>query len=560
VHHRLSGITERIETAPYTTSTPSLQSDLGNGNPVSADGRHVVFMSSAANFVSDDSNRERDVFVRDRATGAVTRVSVTSAGGQSDGSGGLEDPSISADGAHVTFTSWSVDLVDDDTNLAGDVFVHDRNTGLTSRASVNSFGEQGDQDSRYSFISPDGRYVAFESSANNLVAGDQYSFAELYLHDRATGVTTRPSITTGQAWISANNRYLAVQSFHVEVIDRITGTRTIADITSNGVLADGPAGRASLSADGRYVAFASSATNLVPGDSNGRRDIFVRDLVGGAIVRVAAGNNHSEHAAISADGRRVSFSSAASDLVPGDSNGAEDVFVVDRLTREVTRASVDSNGVQADRASSFPTISGDGRFVVFRSDATNLAPGDANGLPDVYLHELEPAPPVAAFQQAAGGTVSMEAEHVDAALPGPAVAAWTTVGGLQSSGGAAIKADSTWPRTPTATEAPRNEYQVNFQFTGPHYVWVRARAYSSVADTFSIGLNDGPLHVRHVEPDNYKWVWIRGWTTLDVDSVGVHTFRLYRLERNVWVDKIVITPWPGYTPKWAGPAESIRIP
>jgi Tol biopolymer transport system component len=559
VHNRHSGITERIETEPYTTYTPSLRSGLGNGNTVSADGRFVAFTSSAGNLVSGDTNNGPDLFVRDRTMGTVSRVSVHSSGRESDARG-VEDPSISANGQYVAFTSWSEDLVDDDTNHSGDVFVHDRSTGMTTRVSVNSSGEQGDRDSRYPFISADGRYVAFESFANNLVDGDQYSFAELYLHDRATGVTTRPSITTGAVWISGNNRYLVLTNFHITVIDRLTGASTLVDLRGCCALADGPAGKASISGDGRYVAFASSATNLVAGDTNGRRDIFVRDLTTGPITRVVAGNGHSDNAAISADGRKISFVSAASDLVPGDNNGALDVFVVDRVTGTVRRASVAGDGTEADGASYTPTLAAGGGFVVFTSEATNLTPAtqDANGLPDVYIHEIDLGPPVTAFQQATGGTVSIEAEHFDASLPGSVLAPWRVVDGLRSSGGAAVQADSTWPRTTTAPEAPRNEYRVNFHRTGPHYVWVRARAYSRFADAFAIALDDGPLHARHVEPDDFQWVWIRGWTTLNVDSVGVHTFHLYRLERNVWVDKIVITPWPDFTPKWAGPPESVR--
>jgi Tol biopolymer transport system component len=516
----------------------------------------VAFTSGAPNLVTGEANDVTNLFVRDRIAGTTTQINLDSSG--RPGTADVDEPAISADGRHVAFTSFDDGLVDDDTNHSADVLVHDLGTGVTTRVSVNSAGEGGDSESWAPFISADGRYVAFRSLSRNLVE-NQFS-AGSYLHDRVTGITTRVSGGATTLWISANNRYVASTDFHVSVFDRATGTTTIADVGSQGQLADRGSGSVSLSADGRYVAFSSAATNLVAGDDNGHTDIFVRDIAAGTTTRAAGGNGDSDHVTISADGRLISFVSAAGDLVPGDTNGAADVFVVDRHTRVVQRVSVGSDGTQANGGTETASLAAGGRFVAFVSDATNLTPAtpDTNDSLDVYVHELAAASVAEAFQQAAGGMVSMEAEHFDAALPGAELAPWAVVEGLRSSGGAAIRADRAWPRTTSVVESPRNEYRVDFRYAGPHYVWVRARAYRPQSDAFYVGLDDGPLQVRHVEPDDFQWVWIRAWRTIDVDSVGIHTFRLYRGERSVWVDKILITPWPGFSPKWSGPPESPR--
>jgi Tol biopolymer transport system component len=182
-----------------------------------------------------------------------------------------------------------------------DVFVHDRVTGQTSRVSVSSSGEQGNGESRFPSLSADGRYVAFESLASNLVPSDTNGTPDVFIHDRVTGQMTRVSVS------------------------------------SSGEEGNGNSSEASVSANGRYVAFHSSASNLVPGDTNGTWDVFVHDRVTGQTSRVSVsssgeqGNGNSYEANISPDGRYVAFGSAASNLVPGDTNGTPDVFVHDRV-------------------------------------------------------------------------------------------------------------------------------------------------------------------------------------------------------------------------------------
>jgi TolB protein len=152
----------------------------------------------------------------------------------------------------------------------------------------------------------------------------------------------------------------------------------------------------SISSDGRYVAFQSYATNLVTGDNNSRYDVFVYDRDTGEIERVSVdnsgveGNGNSLNPSISSDGRYVAFYSNATNLVAGDNNGSQDVFVYDRDTGEIERVSVDNSGVEGDGGSSYSSISSDGRYVAFYSDATNLVTGDTNTTADVFVSYTVP--------------------------------------------------------------------------------------------------------------------------------------------------------------------------
>jgi Tol biopolymer transport system component len=316
VHDRKTGATERV-----SIDSAGNQGNLPSFDPaISANGRFVAFRSDADNLVPGDTNGGgppfgADVFVHDRRTGATERVSIDSAGNQ----GNLPsfDPAISANGRFVAFSSFADNLVPGDTNGgdllfgAADVFVHDRRTGVTTRVSVDSAGNQANNGSLAPAISANGRFVAFSSDADNLVPGDTnggggpfLTGTDAFVHDHKTGATERVSID------SAGNQ---------------------------GNL---PSYSAAISANGRFVAFSSDADNLVPGDTNGETDAFVHDRKTGATERVSIdsagnqGNNFSYSAAISANGRFVAFGSLADNLVPGDTNGQIDVFVHDRKTGE----------------------------------------------------------------------------------------------------------------------------------------------------------------------------------------------------------------------------------
>jgi Tol biopolymer transport system component len=387
----------------------------GNGdsfaNSISADGRYIAFASRASNLVPGDTNGKQDIFVHDRQTGQTTRVSVASDGTQANGDSG--HPAISADGRFVAFYSSASNLVPDDTNGVEDVFVYDRLTGQITRVSVASDGTQANGPSWQPSISGDGRFVAFESGASNLVPGDTNDTWDVFVHDRLTGQTTRVSVasdgTEGNglsflARISADGRFVAFTSgasnlvpgdtnpkWDVFVHDRLTGQTTMVSVASDGTPGNGTSGGMSISGDGRFVAFVSDASNLVPGDTNGTLDVFVHDRLTGQTTRVSVasdgtqGNADSDGASLSQDGRFVAFFSTASNLVPGDTNGAMDVFVHDRQTGQTTMVSVASDGVQGNGDSSGAAISADGRFVVFTSEASNLVPGDTNGAWDVFV-------------------------------------------------------------------------------------------------------------------------------------------------------------------------------
>jgi Tol biopolymer transport system component len=262
---------------------------------------------------------------------------------------------LSADGRFVLFDSEATNLVPGDTNGFRDVFAHDRRTGRTSRISVSSSGGQGDHMSQSPAISADGRYVAFESFAGNLVPGDTNDQSDVFLRDRRTGRTTLVSRTPAGT-PGLNNSF-----------------------------------NPSISADGRFVAYLSDSPDFVRGDTNGTVDVFVRDRRAGrtALVSVSSAgeqaNDHCNVSAISADGRYVVYSSPATNLVPGDSNANEDVFVRDRSRRTTTRVSVASSGRQSDGWSGQPAIDAHGRVIAFTSYAEDLVPGDTNAASDVFV-------------------------------------------------------------------------------------------------------------------------------------------------------------------------------
>jgi Tol biopolymer transport system component len=324
---------------------------------ISDDGNRVAFASLSDNLVANDTSGV-DVFVRDRRAGTTLRVSVRTNGVQTNNN--CENPRISADGNVVAFDSEATNLVAGDRNGASDVFVHDLTTGITSRVSLTSASGESNGDSYLAAISSDGRYVAFESSATNLVSGDTNGAPDIFVRDRVAGTTTR------------------------------------ASVDSLGNEAKGPSFTPSLSRDGRFVVFTSRATNLDPNDVDGNADAYLHDMVTGATVLVSVDSNgvkadlESFHPVVSDDGRYVAFASYADNLVPNDVNHGEDVFVHDLVAGTTWCASVDSNGrisSRSDLSTLGIDLSGDGRFVLYDSPAQDLVDGDLNGLNDQFSHE-----------------------------------------------------------------------------------------------------------------------------------------------------------------------------
>ncbi len=388
---------------------------------ISADGRYVAFVSFAANLVSGDTNGHSDVFVRDRRTGTTERVNVSDSGAQANADSFT--PSMSADGRYVAFSSFASNLVSGDTNGNLDVFVRDRQLGTTERVSVSTGGIQGNGNSATlgQALSADGRYVAFYSDASNLVAGDTNAHTDVFVRDRQAGATDCASLAISGSvgnldslgsTISADGRYVVFESrawnlvtgdtngfMDVFVRDRQSGTTDRVSVDSAGGQADHDSGDSGMpiSSDGRYVAFASGATNLVAGDTNGTSDVFVRDRQAGTTERVSVATGGAEGAgasglpitSMSADGRFVAFTSTAANLVASDTNGSMDAFVHDRQSGTTERVSVSSSGVEANADSTGLSISADGRYVAFQSDASNLVSGDSNATRDIFLRDRD---------------------------------------------------------------------------------------------------------------------------------------------------------------------------
>ena len=279
-------------------------------------------------------------------------------GGGAQGNGESRRAAISADGRHVAFHSNASTLVPVDTNPNYDVFVRDLVAGTTEIVSVDSTGVQGSGEHSYASIWAEGRYVAFQSNANNLIANDLYPGLDVYVHDRVTGTTEKVNLTSG-------------------------GGQTVL----------GDSWRPAISADGRYVAFHSPAGDLVPGDTNGTDDLFVRDRVAGTTERVSVstagveGNAWSAYAVISADGRFVAFHSLAGTLVANDTNNRTDAFVHDRVTHVTELVSVSTGGAPGIGDSTMGAISADGRFVAFSSSAPNLVANDTNQTVDAFVRD-----------------------------------------------------------------------------------------------------------------------------------------------------------------------------
>ncbi|MBI5689643.1 MAG: PD40 domain-containing protein [Verrucomicrobia bacterium] len=380
----------RINLLPANFPTTYWASTGSNGysdNPaISGSGRYVVFASDATSLVTGDSNTQRDIFLYDSQTSLVRRINLSLQGLQANGSS--NHPTISSDGRYVAFSSEATNLVLGDTNGFSDIFVVDTLTGAITRESVDAAGNQANGSNFKPSLSSDGRYVVFESTATNLVAA--------------------PTVTPGVT--------------HIYRRDRTTGTVVLVSQSSGSAVANASSMQAAISGDGQYVAFASDATNLVAGDTNAVRDIFLRDVSGNSTIRVsvssaaaqangasrapAINRNPGVAAGLGADGRYIAFGSEASNLVAGDTNGVSDIFVYDRVTATTTRVSVSSAGAQAVDPSAVgsqigsinPSISSTGRFVAFASLANNLTAGDSagqaaatdsNGAVDVFVMDRD---------------------------------------------------------------------------------------------------------------------------------------------------------------------------
>ena len=411
---------------PTCVTTEPISLGTGVNNPahspsVSADGRYVAFVTTAALVPSDPADGYPDLYVRDRQAGTFEIVDESSLG--------LDSPVMTPDGRYIAYIKR---------NPSGSprpqVFVHDRATHTTEIVSVSSDELPATHGIYAPAISPDGRYVVFGSFAGNLAPGVSEGNANTYLRDRTLGTTTQASLRNdgGQGTpdnhsgfgqfddapsVSADGRYVAFYSSSVDLVagdtnnrpdvfvrDLVLGTTVKVSVASDGTQANGTSGYPRISPDGRYVAFQSGADNLAPGGQLDTYDVFVRDLQTATTSLVshnsatAIGSGHSSYyPSMSADGRFVAFISDSPNLVPGDSNNVNDIFVYDRQTGTTTRASVRPDGTESNGpwagASPPPVISANGQWVVMALG--DLMPGDADAVSDVFIRNRS-APTVVA--------------------------------------------------------------------------------------------------------------------------------------------------------------------
>ena len=325
-----------------------------NEPALSADGNVVAFTTRATNLDPNDENSKLDVYIHDRTSNTTERVSVGHAGELSDAD--AWEPSISGDGRVVAWVSGATNLTSRDTDTLYDVFVRDRDAASTVVASVDSAGKKQAAASYGTSLSADGSLVVFDSRAA-LASEDQNGENDIFLHNLRTG----------------NTSLISVSSAEVQGSGYSSGAR--------------------ISADGNTVVFASRSTNLVANDTNDTEDLFVRDIVAGTTERVSVSSDDGESdrfssitdSSISANGRFVAFTSSAETLVSGDTNGETDVYVRDREAGETFRVNLTRTGGQANSFTEDAQISGDGRWVAFVSFATNLVPGDDNSMLDVFV-------------------------------------------------------------------------------------------------------------------------------------------------------------------------------
>ena len=344
----------------YATTTRLSETSLGAeadsssfSVKLSDDGRFAVFQTNATNLISADTNGVSDVVLKDLQTGALTCMSCAAGGAVGDGAS--TSPAISGDGRFVAFQSAATNLVAGDSNIATDVFVREIATGaleIASRA-TGVAGVQGSATSGQARLSSTGQFVVFSSTATNLVSGDTNTQADAFVRDRLNSVTTRVSVSTGGAQ------------------------------ASGGV---GGATASTISADGRFIVFTSGQQTLSAGDSNSLTDAFLHDRQTTTTERLSTtlGTTGScLDPTISADGNVVAFSSTFADLVPGDTNAARDTFYRARTGAVLTRITA-VGAVEANGALEVPSFNGNGTKIAFQSAASNLVAADTNATNDVF--------------------------------------------------------------------------------------------------------------------------------------------------------------------------------
>jgi Tol biopolymer transport system component len=404
------------------TPLPDLQSRAIGGAPgngrserpvVSRSGNRLSFASDASNLVADDNNGRTDIYTRDPLLGTVVRSSAAAEAINGGAAESFTDPAISADGARIAFSGSSGQLY----------AVIDGGARILSRSPG---GAPGNGPSGKAFLPGTGTLAVFESQASNLLAGadGNAALADIFIADLASGAVTLVSRgpngepangASTRPWASDDGQTIVYSTLATNIVPGPAAlppgvkNGTILQATmmrdsgrsrfylsrnlASGELGNGDSLNVRVTPDGRYGVFESLASNLIAGDRNNARDIYRFEISNGLLSRLervsttrygAEGNGHSRNASISDDGQFVTFETEASNLIELDRNGASDILVKWMLTGEVVRLSRTADGNQPNGPSGQPAISGDGSVIVFGSAATNLAAGDNNGVPDVY--------------------------------------------------------------------------------------------------------------------------------------------------------------------------------
>jgi plastocyanin len=430
----------------------------------------------------------------------LERVSVSSTGAQGDSH--TYSPDVSATGRYVVFSSYSTTLVAGDTNDASDVFIRDRQLGTTQRLSVTSSGGEANGDSFRPSISADGRYVAFVSRARNLDVRDSNSGDDVYVHDRQNGDTALVSVTLSDTGsnqvqtapsISGDGRFIAFTtgggdivdasepSYGVYIRDRSTGTSELASVGTAGQPVNGF--NPSISDDGQHVAFDSGDSGIDPLDANGFPDVFVRDREQGMTQLVSrgpsgeSGNGESSYARISSDGQRVAFMSYAFNW--GFGRPDPGVYLRDLQAGTTVRVDVAPGGTPTNIDSGPPDLSGDGRYVIFRSTGADLAPGPTNGWFETYVADLVGGT-LERISTAADGGVQSGGSYDNAISANGSIAVITsdasnlvaddtngTVDAFARRVGWPIATPGSVPRSPTSVTAAAGDGQASVSWAAP---------------------------------------------------------------------------------------------
>ncbi|MAW59254.1 MAG: hypothetical protein CMJ94_00305 [Planctomycetes bacterium] len=353
LHDLLLHRTERVS----LTDGGGLANKLSELPRVSGDGQRVAFVTYADNLVAGDTNSARDVYLRDRAAGSTQRISLSTSGEQSNNDSYVAG--LSADGRYVLFSTRSAKMHPDG-NTRNHFYLRDTLNGTTTRTTETSLGAAANQDCRHGFLSAQADWVVFSTISTNLPGGAGNSRDDVYIRNLNTGVTE---------WISS---------------------------TSTGGEPNSHCRYPSVSADGRWVVFQSAATNLVPGDTNGVSDIFLRDRQTGSITRISQRWDGSEAAReclsprISEDGNTIVYQTTDPSIVPGDNNNAGDVFAYSRVTGLTQNVNLGSGGVFGNDSASDASISADGNRIAFASCSSNLIGGTTMLNGGLFVHTRTP--------------------------------------------------------------------------------------------------------------------------------------------------------------------------